>query len=69
MTRNLEGRIYKLEQFRNPARKYVIHVSNPPTAEENAEIENATGPVIIVPHPCKTVEEWIAIYAPKGALQ
>ena len=69
MTRNLEGRLAKLEQFRNPPRKYVIHVSDPPTAAEQLEIANATGPIAIVPHPCKTVEEWIAIHAPKVALQ
>ena len=44
-------------------------VSNPPTPEEEEAIANAVGPIIIVPHPCKTVEEWIATYAPKETLQ
>jgi hypothetical protein len=37
-----------------------FHVSDPPTPEEEEAIATATGPIVIVPLPCKTVEEWIA---------
>lgn len=70
MNRNFASRIVKLEQFRRPAeRQYVYHVSDPRTADENEAIAKAVGPIIIVPHPCKTVDEWIAKHAPRGALQ
>ena len=69
MIRSFAGRIAKLEHFRKPARKYVFHVSDPPTPEEEEAIASATGPIVIVPYVCKTVEEWVAKYAPKGALQ
>ena len=69
MTRSLADRVAKLELFREPPRKYVVHVSDPPTREERAAIANATGPIVIVPHVCKTVEEWVAKYAPRGTLQ
>jgi hypothetical protein len=65
VTRSIEGRIAKLEHFREPPRKYVVHVSDTPTAEEQAAITNATGPIVVLPHPCKTVEEWLAKYAPR----
>jgi hypothetical protein len=69
MTRNLESRIAKLEQFSKPPRRYVFHVSDPPTKEEDAAIAGASGPIVIVPHPCKTVEEWIAKHSPRETLQ
>ena len=70
MSRSIEGRISKLEQFRSkPEHKYVFHLSDPPTLEEEEAIANAAGPIVIVPLPCKTVEEWIAKYAPKVAMQ
>ena len=69
MTRNLQGRVAKLEQYRKPHRQYVFHVSDPPTMEEEAAIANAFGPIVVVPHSCKTVAAWIAKYSPMGALQ
>jgi hypothetical protein len=44
MSRGIEGRISKLEQFSEP-----------------------DGPFVVLPLPCKTVDEWIAMHAPKGA--
>ena len=69
MSRSIDGRISKLEQFSKPEHKYVFHVSDPPTLEEEEAIANAAGPIVIVPLPCKTVEEWIAKHAPKEAMQ
>ena len=68
MSRGIEGRISKLEQFSKPEHKYVFHVSDPPTLEEEEAIANAAGPIVIVP-PCKTVGEWIAKHAPKVPMQ
>ena len=67
MSRSIEGRISKLEQFSKPEHKYVFHVSDPPTLEEEEAIANAAGPIVIVP--CKTVGEWIAKHAPKVPMQ
>ena len=69
--RNLEARLAKLEDAKGvkPSRQYVYRVSNPPTAAEQAAIDSATGPIIIMPHPCETVDEWVAQYAPKESLQ
>jgi hypothetical protein len=69
MSRSIEGRISKLEQFSKPEHKCVFHLSDPPTLEEEEAIANAAGPIVIVPLLCKTVEEWIAKYAPKVAMQ
>lgn len=70
MKRSIEGRISKLEQFRKPARKYVFHVSDPPTVGEEEAIRSAVGPIVIVPHVCKTTKEWLAKHAPnQGSLQ
>jgi hypothetical protein len=63
MTRNLEGRLAKLEFSRKPRGGYVVCVSDPPTESELAEIELARTEgrkIAIVPHKCKTIEEWAA---------
>ena len=63
MTRNLEGRLAKLEFSRKPRGGYVVHVSKPPTASELAEIELARiegRAIVVLPHVCKTVDEWLA---------
>jgi hypothetical protein len=68
MSRTLEGRIVKLEQYRAPRKSYVIFVSDPPTAAEQAELDEAAAEgrkVAVIPHKCETVEEWIERYAPK----
>lgn len=69
--RNLSFRLAKLEEARVPKvrRQYVYHVSDPPTSDEQAAIDSATGPIIIMPHPCKTVEDWVAMCGPKETLQ
>jgi hypothetical protein len=46
---------------------YVIHLSDPPTAQERlqlAAVRLLGKPVAIMPTPCATVEEWLARYAP-----
>jgi hypothetical protein len=66
MTRNLEGRLAKLEFSRNPRGKYVVHVCDPPTESELAEIEQARiedRKIVIMPHVCKTADEWMAKYS------
>ena len=69
MTRSMKGRLAKLEKYRKPSWPYVFYVSNPRTMAEEEAIANATGPIIIAPHPCKTVEEWLAKCSPMGKLQ
>jgi len=41
MNRGLESRISRLEQYRKPQRSYVVHCSDPPTADELSEISRA----------------------------
>jgi hypothetical protein len=65
MTGKLEGRLAKLEFSRKPQGGYVVHVCDPPTASELAEIELARiegRKIALMPHACKTVKEWVAIY-------
>ncbi len=69
MSRSFESRLAILEGCRNPLRQYVIHVSSPRTKEEEEAIANATGPIVIVPHPCNTVDEWLAQCSPLAVLQ
>jgi hypothetical protein len=69
MTRGLESRISRLEQYRKPQRSYVIHCSDPPTADELSEISRAKAEgrrVALVPRVCATVEEWLAKHGPKA---
>ena len=49
-------------------RGYVLRVSKPPTSREQLQIAVALmqgAAVVIVPHRCETVEEWVARYSPK----
>ena len=69
MIRSLERRISRLEQHRKPHHNYVIHCSNPPTADELSEISRAKAEgrrVALVPKVCATVEEWIQKHGPKA---
>jgi hypothetical protein len=84
MTRNLGGRLAKLEFSRKPHGGYVVHVCDPPTPSELAEIERAKTEgrkIALMPHACRTVDDWVAIYGegrqvvqvttgvPRGVLQ
>ena len=63
MTRNLQTRVSKLEEFRKPRAGYVVRVSDPPTVAENAEIKAACREgrrVVVLPHGSASIEEWIA---------
>ena len=68
MTRNLETRIAKLEQWRLPRPPYVVRVNFHFTAEDHAAVANARGHVAVLPYKCATVEEWSAGYA-RGMLR
>jgi hypothetical protein len=61
MTRNLETRIAKLEQWRLPRPPYVVRVNFP--MEDRSAVANARGCVAVLPYKCATVEEWSARYA------
>jgi hypothetical protein len=62
MTRNLEGRLAKLEFSRKPRGDYVVHVCDPPTPSELPEIERARSEGRKIALACKTVDDWVAIY-------
>jgi hypothetical protein len=62
MTRNLETRIAKLEQWRLPRPPYVVRVNGPMPAERRVAA-NGRGRVAVLPYKCATVEEWSARYA------
>ena len=69
MIRGLESRIARLEQYRRSRHSYVIHCSEPPTADELREISRARAEgrrVALLPRVCETVQEWIAKYGPKA---
>ena len=68
MSRNLEVRIAKLEQWRMPRPPYVVRVSDTRTPEDRAAIATAGRPVAVLPHKCGSIQEWAARY-PAGALQ
>ena len=45
---------------------YVVRVSDPPTPKERLQLLAARlqrRPIAIMPHKCKTVEEWVARYS------
>jgi hypothetical protein len=69
VTRNLETRIAKLEQWHLPRPPYVVRVNFHMTAEDRASIANPRGRVAVLPYKCATVEEWSARYAMMGTLQ
>ena len=69
---SIAGRIARLEQYRRPRFSYVLHLSKPPTTEELAAIEGLKAEgrrFAILPRTCANVEEWLANYAPREALQ
>ena len=69
MTRNLQTRVSKLEEFRKPRAGYVVRVSDPLTAAENAEIKAACREgrrVAVLPQWCASIDEWASRY---GRLQ
>jgi hypothetical protein len=46
---------------------YVVRLSDPPTPQERLQVLAAhleRRPIVIMPHKSKTVEEWMARYAP-----
>jgi len=65
MTRNnLQSRLAKLELTRWPG-GYVVHVCDPPTESELAEIDRARiegRKIAVMPHACETVNDWVAKY-------
>jgi hypothetical protein len=68
----IKGRIARLEQYRRPRSSYVLHLSTPPAHEELAAIEKAKAEgrrFAILPRTCASVEEWLAIHAPREVLQ
>jgi hypothetical protein len=70
--KGIVGRIARLEQYRRPRSSYVLHLSTPPTSEEVAAIEKAKAEgrrFAVLPRTCASVEEWVATYAPREALQ
>ena len=45
---------------------YVVRLSDPPTPQERLQLLAAhleRRPIVVMPHKCKTVEEWIARYS------
>jgi hypothetical protein len=63
MTRTLQTRVAKLEEFRKPRAGYVVRVSAPPTTAEKAEIEAACRDgrhIAVLPRESSSIDEWIA---------
>lgn len=62
----------RAKQFRQPcALPYVVHLSEPPTAEERLQLAACRlmqQPVVIVPGKCLTIEEWVQRYAGKSGV-
>jgi hypothetical protein len=54
------------EIMRRAGGRYVVHLSEPPTPLERLQLMAARlqgTPIAIMPHPCKTLEEWDRRYA------
>ena len=65
MSRILETRVVKLERVRNRRAGYVVHVCDPPTESELAEMESARNEgrtIALIPHACRSIDEWVAKY-------
>ena len=63
-------RASKLDDSGEPILPYVIHLSDPPTAHERlqlAAVRLLKHPVVIAPHPCATVEEWVKRFERLGS--
>ena len=46
-------------------KSYVVRLSQPPTADERLQLIAAhleRRPIVIMPHKCKSAEEWLACY-------
>jgi hypothetical protein len=51
---------------------YVVHLSEPPTAEERLQLAACRlvrQPIVIVPGKCLTVEEWVQRYASRSGVR
>ena len=49
---------------------YVVHLSDPPTAEERLQLAACRllrQPIVIVPGKCLTIEEWVKKYGEQGS--
>jgi hypothetical protein len=49
---------------------YVVHISDPPTAEERLQLAACRllrQPIVIVPGKCLTIEEWVKKYGEQGS--
>jgi hypothetical protein len=49
---------------------YVVHISDPPTAEEQLQLAACRllrQPIVIVPGKCLTIEEWVEKYGRPGS--
>ena len=72
IARGIAGRIARLERYRRPSAYYVLHLSTPPKSEELAAIDKAKSEgrrFAVLPRTCANVEEWLANYVPREALQ
>lgn len=61
MTRNIAGRIARLEEYRKPHAPYVLRSSTPRTAQEQQAISSAFAAgrrFAVVPHKVATAAEW-----------
>ena len=67
--RRADARSLVAEIVRRHAGSQVIRVSNPPTTSERLQLIAARltrTPIVIMPQPCATTQEWLARY---GALR
>jgi hypothetical protein len=65
MTWTLETRVLRLEECRKRRGSYVVHVCDPPTQSELAEIRKADSEgrkIALIPHACRSIDEWVTKY-------
>jgi len=58
------------EIIRRAKGSYVVRLSRPPTLSEQLQLMAAQlerRPIVIMPHKCKTVDEWLEQYASQAA--
>jgi len=65
-----DARDIAAEIIRRANTSHVVRLSRPPTLSEQLQLMAARlerRPIVIMPHKCKTVDEWLEQYAPQAA--
>ena len=65
--RDIAAEIIRRTAGPDGSKSYVVRLSDPPTVSEQLQLMAARlerRPIVIMPHKCKTLDEWMARYGP-----